>query len=420
MPKFRLLNILLSLLSLSVAAQENSPYSRYGIGLLQARENIANRGMGGAAIADRSNQLINPINPASYSALRLTSFQLGLNGSLFTIKSNTAQNQTGGFGLSYVNMAFPISKSGALSFGLLPYSLVNYRMRKSDSIPGISRVLYDYLGSGGIQKVYLGAAQEYKGFSLGFNLAYLFGSYQNNLAESFTDSLNIFNTNVVRRTRLNGFTWDVGASYTYTFKDEYYANVGLTFSNGATLNGLQDQYWYAAIGDVTTGPYFYAADSMIEEVGRVNLPSQLGAGIQIGNGAHWKFGIDYQMTDWSQYRFYNKVDSFTSSSALRLGGEFTPDVNDKFNAYKRISYRLGAYLTNEPLRLNGTQLSAQGVTVGIGYPIRRTLYSIGQLNTALEMGKRGTLDNGLIQENYTRFSIGVTLNDRWFLKRKYD
>ena len=420
MYKLRLLLTALVLVSTQMFAQENSPYSRYGIGLLQAQQNISNRGMGGASIADRSKVLINPENPSSYSALKLTSYQLGLSGSLFNIKSATQASRTGGFGLSYVNLAFPVGKRTGISFGLLPYSRVKYNMRLETTIPNISDVIYDYFGGGSIQRVYLGAAHEYKGFSLGFNAGYLFGNYQNNVSETFTDTLNILNTDILRRTILSGLVWDFGASYHYKIKEERYLNIGATFSNKSNVNAKADRYWYSAIGDVSSGIYSYQVDSVVEKKGKVVLPSKIGFGLQYGNGDFWKIGVDFSTSDWSQYRSYDVADSFVSSTAIRVGGEFTPDVNDKFNAWKRVSYRIGGYYVNEPIKLKNIQLKSTALTVGLGYPIKRTLRSIGQFNAAFEVGKRGTLDNDLLQENFTRFSIGVTLNDRWFLKRRYD
>ncbi len=420
MYKFNLLSAVLFLLSTQLFAQENSPYSRYGIGLLQSSENISNRGMGGTSIADRSNVLINPSNPASYSALKLTSYQLGLTGSSFNIRSTTSSNRTGGFGLSYVNLAFPIAKRTAVSFGLLPYSRVKYNLRQETNLPGISDVVYDYFGGGSIQRVYVGAAHEYKGLSIGFNAGYIFGNYQNNVSEAFTDSLNILNSDILRRTIVGGLNFDFGASYHLKLKKERYLNLAATLTNQSNLNATSDRYWYSAIGDINSGLYSYKVDSLVDQKGTIVLPSKVGFGLQYGNGDFWKVGIDYRSSDWSKYSSFNQADSFASASSIRVGGEFTPDVNAKFNVWKTVAYRIGGYYTTEPLMLNGTQLNTTGVTVGLGYPIRRTLLSIGQVNASFEVGKRGTLDAGLVQENYSRFSIGVTLNDRWFLKRRYD
>jgi len=38
----------------------------------------------------------------------------------------------------------------------------------------------------------------------------------------------------------------------------------------------------------------------------------------------------------------------------------------------------------------------------------------------MEFGKRGSIENGLIKENYWRARFGITLSDIWFVKRKYD
>jgi long-subunit fatty acid transport protein len=421
MHKSSLLLIALLLSSFtSLVAQENSPYTRYGLGLLQQDGNVSNRGMGGASLADRSNTLINPQNPSSYSALKLTSYQLGLSGSSFNIQSRNSANRTGGFGLSYVNLAFPVAKRTAVSFGLLPYSQVKYNLQAIDTVPSISEVQKDYVGSGSLQRVYLGAAHEYKGFSLGFNASYLFGNYQNNLSQSFTDSLDILSTDVLRRNTLGGLMWELGASYHYKIKEEKYFNVGATFSNRANINTTAESYSFSSIGSVSSGIYSYRVDSTVGKRGKTVLPSNLGLGVQLGNGDYWKVGADYRRSDWSSFRSFEVADSFANSSSIRFGGEITPDINDKFNVWKRVAYRLGGYYENMPLRLNNTQLSAMGVTAGVGYPIRRTLRSIGQINASFELGRRGTLDNGLIRESFSRFTIGVTVNDRWFLKRRYD
>ena len=37
-----------------------------------------------------------------------------------------------------------------------------------------------------------------------------------------------------------------------------------------------------------------------------------------------------------------------------------------------------------------------------------------------EFGKRGSQDNGLIQESYWNLIVGLSLNDIWFIKRKFN
>ena len=53
-----------------VFSQDNSPYSRYGIGDLVPSTNIVNRGMAGVSAGYIDNMAINFSNPASYSSFQ--------------------------------------------------------------------------------------------------------------------------------------------------------------------------------------------------------------------------------------------------------------------------------------------------------------------------------------------------------------
>jgi hypothetical protein len=39
---------------------------------------------------------------------------------------------------------------------------------------------------------------------------------------------------------------------------------------------------------------------------------------------------------------------------------------------------------------------------------------------ALEVGQYGTREGWLIQEQYAKLSVGVSVFERWFMKRKYN
>jgi hypothetical protein len=69
------------------------------------------------------------------------------------------------------------------------------------------------------------------------------------------------------------------------------------------------------------------------------------------------------------------------------------------------------------------KLSQFGVSFGMGLPIvNYNRLSPGQatlINLAFEYGKRGN-NNNLLRENTFRFSLGFSLSDFWFVKRKYD
>jgi len=138
------------------------------------------------------------------------------------------------------------------------------------------------------------------------------------------------------------------------------------------------------------------------------------------NGDYWQVGADFTTSNWSNYSYDAKTDSTNRTWYLKIGGAITPDVNSINNTLKRMTYRIGAYHGQDIFRFKNESMKRSAITAGFGYPIRRTNLSIGQINFALEVGSRGTTNNGLIKETYNRFCVGLTLNDKWFVKRKYD
>jgi len=56
-----------------------------------------------------------------------------------------------------------------------------------------------------------------------------------------------------------------------------------------------------------------------------------------------------------------------------------------------------------------------GATFGLSIPAGRS-----SLDIAAKFGKRGNVSTTLLEENYFRIFFGITFNDQWFIKRKFD
>jgi hypothetical protein len=123
-------------------------------------------------------------------------------------------------------------------------------------------------------------------------------------------------------------------------------------------------------------------------------------------------------TNWSDYSNYGIGDSLSDhATRFSIGGEFTPDPLSVYGYFQRVTYRLGFYYGSDYVRLHETDLNYYGITLGASFPFKR---GADRLQTALEFGRRGTEQHGLVQMNYFRLHLGISLNDRWFIKRKYD
>ena len=79
-------------------------------------------------------------------------------------------------------------------------------------------------------------------------------------------------------------------------------------------------------------------------------------------------------------------------------------------------YRVGTRFEKTGLVLNNQPIEDFGITFGLGLPVG----GLSKINIGVELGQLGTLNSGLIKENYGNIMLGFSLSDVWFIKRKYD
>ncbi|MBQ2526275.1 MAG: hypothetical protein II542_05465, partial [Bacteroidales bacterium] len=111
------------------------------------------------------------------------------------------------------------------------------------------------------------------------------------------------------------------------------------------------------------------------------------------------------------------VFSSSVAQSFRAGFEFTPNRSDIRYFYKRITYRGGLYYDQSYYRLDGNPIDSYGITLGATIPVNAGYNGI---TVGLEFGKKGTIKNGLVRENYFGFNIGFNIFDIWFQKSMYD
>ena len=46
--------------------------------------------------------------------------------------------------------------------------------------------------------------------------------------------------------------------------------------------------------------------------------------------------------------------------------------------------------------------------------------TFSNVNFGIEVGKKGTTTAGLVQENYANVSVSLSINEQWFVKRKFN
>ncbi|HVI48881.1 MAG TPA: hypothetical protein VM802_28700 [Chitinophaga sp.] len=407
-------------------AQDNSPYSRYGLGDLNNNQNTVNRGMGGVSQAYGDPQSVNFINPASYSNLLLTTLDVGIEGGSRSIADKNTKFSSGFGTISYLQIGIPLAKKWGLNLGLRPVTRVTYNLQQSEDktffdtlkMPIANR----YEGSGGLYQIYGGTGVGIGNFSIGVNVGYLFGSVETNTHVIYPVT-DINSSRHMQRVSYNSFFYKVGIQYRAKLNKEMDLSFGATGSlkqnMSAKKESLSQNQLYNASSDNFTP--LDTVSYVKGDKGTVVYPQEFGAGLMLRKFDKWLVGVDFNTTQWSNFTNYGAKDSLQNSWKMSVGGQFVPNATALSGYWNRVAYRLGAYYGLDYLKLNGQDMNILGFTVGAGLPVRRMPYSnqYSMLNVAFEVAHRGS-NNTALKENIYRLSLGFTLSDRWFIKKKYD
>jgi long-subunit fatty acid transport protein len=148
----------------------------------------------------------------------------------------------------------------------------------------------------------------------------------------------------------------------------------------------------------------------------VIMPTSFGAGFLIGNTNRWLATADFNWQKWSEFRYLGNNPGLKDNLRVSIGGQFRPTNVDMGKYYERINYRAGFRFEQSYLELQNTRINDFGISFGVGLPMKKSRSTI---NIAVEVGTQGTTDNNLIKENYMKLTFGTSLQERWFLKKKF-
>jgi len=417
---------LLLLLFTQIAAlqgqiQINSPYTRYGLGnLVENGMDPRITAMGGLYYGLRGNNLINTANPASYAAFDSVSFvfDAGIFGIMTNLHTDRLSDQGSYISLSHLMFGFPVTRWWRTSLGVLPFSYVGYDIYNQEEIEGITTVQNVYRGSGGFNQLYLGNAFIIgKKLSVGFNVKYMFGSIFRSRGISFPDSIEMKNTFVRGSVRPSDFYGEIGFQYKTKLPKDLFMVIGGVFGPQVKINSRTSSLATTYFGDINSAQFSYdTIEFTLNEKTSFTLPIRTGAGITIGKEGKWVAGADFLWQNWEKYTYDGNSDSLANRWNIAVGGEYIPNARGTGSYLQKVAYRAGFHYGKTPLNLKDKHLNEFGISFGLGLPIKKSKSTV---NLSAVIGKKGTTRNGLIQENFIRFTVGVNVFENWFFKSKY-
>lgn len=414
----------LCLLLSSVAfSQENnaSPYSFYGIGDQKFKGTAENRSMGGVGVLPDSIH-INLQNPATYGSLKFTTFSVGATTSKTNLATSAESTDAGRTTVDYIAVALPFKKIG-VSFGVMPYTAVGYRIK--DSVINTEDGLYrerKFDGSGGLNRVFAGASYNItKNLAIGADFNYYFGNIETKSIVRVLGQGIQYATREVNSGDYNAISANIGAYYQASINKKYTWTTSATYTPEVKINGSTKR---------VTATISEGSDSEIVIEDReenlpgtnMKMPSKLTVGTGFGQVRKWFVGAEFSSigNDVLSNRYEGITNvSFEKGSRFSLGGYYIPKYYSFTSYLSRITYRAGIRYEKSGLVINNQDISDYAVSLGFGLPIGGTIGG-SNVNIGLEYGKRGTKTAGLIQEQYFNLFIGLSLNDKWFVKRKYE
>lgn len=430
----KLVIVLIAFSAFQINAQQGtfSPYSFYGIGTLKFKGTVENKSMGGLSIYTDSIH-VNLRNPASLVGPNLKAFneesrpvKFSVAGSVNSVnlEANSGTFKTNAATFDYLTLSFPVGKFG-IGFGILPFTSVGYKLESFDDDLIINR----YQGEGGLNKTFLGLGYQLtKDLSVGINVSYNFGNVKNSVIEFVYDTDNNpvqYQSRENNRSDLSGLNFNLGLSYKKMINEKFELVTGLTYAPESTLksNNIRS---FSTIVIGQSGQEF-EINTIDADLGANNLestdltlPSRVSFGAGLGQPRIWFVGAEY--TFQNTKKFSNPIFSvdnttFVNASNIALGGFFIPDYNSFSSYWKRATYRAGLHFENTGLEINNETIKEFGISFGVGLPVGNMF---SNANLGFEIGKRGTTNQNLVQENFFNLNISLSLNDRWFQKRKYN
>ena len=386
----------------------NSPYSRYGVGLLSDQSLGINRQMGGLGYGLRSHSYINILNPASFAqADTLTMlFEAGFSMQNVNFKEGDRQINAKNASFDYIAVQFRIRKNLGMSAGFLPYSTVGYSF-SNVSNNGTNEVSTNiYSGTGGIYQPYIGLGwQPAKWLSVGVMGSYIYGDITHQVGIDFANSTDRSKSYGVS---LKTYKVDFGMQYATKLGSKNEIVLGATYSLGHDMNA--DAQIVEATADST---------STKNIDGGFKLPHTYGFGFTYTYNERFKIGADYTLQQWSTSSFFG-IDKGVDRSKISIGAEYAPGRLSS-NIFKMITYRAGAYYAQPYTELNGKKgCEEYGVSAGLSLPFlnnnNRNSHAILHLSGQfIHMEPKSA---GMIAENYFRINLGITFNESWFMKLK--
>ena len=416
-----ILSFIISISSAFSQTDTGSPYSLNELGEINFLGNVSNLSMGGVDAAIDSIEF-NINNPSSLAKLKTTNYLIGTFYKSTGISNNVSTDNINTANINYIAIGVPTKRFG-FGFGVLPYSSVGFNLQTTEDYNTSNSINSRLFGAeGNINRAFVSIGIPFlKYFSLGATANYNFGKFNYekfNLIENV--NYGIFSNS---SSEITGFTYNFSSNLSIPLKNDFTLNIVYSLFPEGELNSFNIKSLYtsntSAITLESLGD-FVDVDLNSRGLENTNLPvpkkSIYSLGLEKKNS--WFIGFQYETKLSSNFKnvFLDIQNvSYRDANSFSVGGYLIPDSSSLISYWKRVKYRFGIKNEKKSIIVNNLPINQFSLNLGLGLPIA----GLSKANLGLELGKIGNDDN-LIKENYFALRLGLSLNDVWFIKRKFN
>ncbi|MBQ7635647.1 MAG: outer membrane protein transport protein [Bacteroidaceae bacterium] len=422
-----------ALLSTNLTAQtngSNSPYSRYGFGLLSDGAQSFNKGMAGVGYAMSDGEQLNFKNPATFALTDSASFLFDIGFTLQNANIGTKGNRVNARNarVDYAAAAFRMLPGFGLSVGLRPYSTIGYNLSGTSTFEraGVDVTQTEtYDGDGGLREVYGGLAfaplhGDKQRLSAGVSVGYLWGELDHSVQMSFSDAT-IYSRNREYKSHISTYKLDFGLLFEQRLSAKSKASIGLVYGLGHNIGSRAEYY-----DQQKNGTTVVSADTQ-RVASAYSLPHTFGAGLGWNYRDRLRVGFDYTWQKWSDVTspilsgntYITSKGQLKDRHSFSLGAEYQP--NPRSNYWRHhLRYRAGVTYSTPYIKVNGEDgPSEYGFSAGVSLPItslHNQFDNIPYLHLSAGFRRVQPKHSWQVAENYMWVSVGLTFNGSWFQK----
>ena len=406
----------------SAISQTNtgSPYSLNELGEINFTGNVSYQSMAGIDSSIDSIEF-NINNPSSLAKIKTTNYLIGTFYKSSSISNNSLNENIQTSNINYIAIGIPVKKFG-FGFGVLPYSSVGFNLQTTEEYNDANSINSRLYGAdGNINKAFLSVGIPFfKYLSIGASVNYNFGKFNYekfNLMEGV--NYGVFSNS---SSEITGFTFNFSSNILIPIKNDLTLSILYSLYPKGELDSFNIESLYTSnastISLESLGDFVdIDLDSRGLENTKLPVPKKSIYSIGLEKKNSWFFGAQYEnkLSSGFENVFLNiKNVTYRDANSISFGGYFIPDSSSLVSYWKRIKYRFGIKNDKKSIIVNNLPINQFSLNLGLGLPIA----GLSKANLGLEIGKIGNDD--LIKENYFSLRLGLSLNDVWFIKRKYN